>query len=288
MDLCAVADGTLDGYIDCLHDARRKLGLPRRPPRLRRGRCAFCRRPGARARRTRSLRAPHSRGCGQRSAARRAPRRQGELAPVASVTDVHQRRGALSQRGPAGPAGLACPAPPAPLADAARPAADAADPPATTPPDPPPTPQLSLLLELQEADLALDRLAYRRRELAERVAVSELGGEHAELAARVAEAREQRDKLASQQVTLDQRSEAVGGRIAAIEQRLRSGRAGSYRDEQAMGEEVASLAHLRREIEDQELEVMEALEPLDQELAVLTASSARPPRSWLSPGSNSA
>ena len=54
-----------------------------------------------------------------------------------------------------------------------------------------------------------------------------------------------------------------------IEQRLRSGRAGSYRDEQAMGEEAASLARQRRELEDQELEVMEALEPLDQELAGL-------------------
>jgi predicted nucleic acid-binding Zn-ribbon protein len=138
----------------------------------------------------------------------------------------------------------------------------------------PSTPQLTLLLELQEADLALDRLAYRHRELAERVAVSELGARLAELTARVAEAQDQRDKLASQQLTLDQRSEAVGGRIATIEQRLRSGRAGSYRDEQAMGEEVASLAHLRREIEDQELEVMEALEPLDQELGALKASSA--------------
>ena len=139
---------------------------------------------------------------------------------------------------------------------------------------PPPTPQLSLLLELQEDDLALDRLAYRRRGLAERVAVSELGSRLAELAARVAEAQEQRDKLASQLLTLDQRSEAVGARIATIEQRLRSGRAGSYRDEQAMGEEVASLARQRREIEDQELEVMEALEPLDQELGALKASSA--------------
>jgi predicted nucleic acid-binding Zn-ribbon protein len=136
----------------------------------------------------------------------------------------------------------------------------------------PSTPQLSLLLELQEADLALDRLAYRRRELAERVAVSELTSRLAELTARVGEAQDQRDKLAAQQLTLDQRSEAVGGRIATIEQRLRSGRAGSYRDEQAMGEEVASLSHLRREIEDQELEVMEALEPLDQELAALRAS----------------
>ncbi|MFZ2057481.1 MAG: C4-type zinc ribbon domain-containing protein [Acidimicrobiales bacterium] len=139
---------------------------------------------------------------------------------------------------------------------------------------PSPTPQLSLLLELQEHDLALDRLAYRRRELAERVAVSELGSKLAELAARVAEAREQRDKLASQLLTLDQRSEAVGARIETIEQRLRSGRAGSYRDEQAMGEEVASLARQRREIEDQELEVMEALEPFDQELTALTQANS--------------
>ena len=121
-----------------------------------------------------------------------------------------------------------------------------------------PSSQLSLLLELQEADLALDRLAYRRRELPERVAVSELGARLVELTARVAEAQDQRDKLASQQLTLDQRSDAVGGRIATIEQRLRSGRAGSYRDEQAMGEEVTSLAHLRREIEDQELAALTA------------------------------
>jgi predicted nucleic acid-binding Zn-ribbon protein len=143
-------------------------------------------------------------------------------------------------------------------------------------PDQPTISQLSLLLELQEEDLALDRLDYRRRELAERGAVVELGARLTELRARVAEAQDQRDKLATQQLTLDQRSEAVGARIAAIEQRLRSGRAGSYRDEQAMGEEAASLSHQRREIEDQELEVMEALEPLDAELSSLqdAASSA--------------
>jgi len=112
------------------------------------------------------------------------------------------------------------------------------------------------------------------RELAERVAVTELGARLAELTARVGEAEEQREKLVSQQLTLDQRSESVGGRIATIEQRLRSGRAGSYRDEQAMGDEVASLTHLRREIEDQELEIMEALEPLDQELTGLKESSS--------------
>ena len=105
-------------------------------------------------------------------------------------------------------------------------------------------------------------------------AVAEVNARLAELTARVSEAQDQHDKLAAQQLALDQRSEAVGARIATIEQRLRSGRAGSYRDEQAMGEEAASLARQRREIEDQELEVMEALEPLDQELVALAGGDA--------------
>ncbi|MGO9581876.1 MAG: zinc ribbon domain-containing protein [Acidimicrobiales bacterium] len=144
----------------------------------------------------------------------------------------------------------------------------------TESPAPAPTSQLSLLLEVQEDDLALDRLAYRRRELAERAAVSALSAKLAELSARATEAQEQRDKLASQLLSLDQRSAAVGARVATIEQRLRSGRAGSYRDEETMGEEASSLARQRQEIEDQELEVMEALEPLDEELAVLKAGAS--------------
>jgi len=135
-------------------------------------------------------------------------------------------------------------------------------------------PQLSLLLELQEDDLSLDRLAYRRRELAERASVAELGAALAELGARVTEVLQQRDKLAAQLQALEQRSDAVGARIATIDERLRSGRAGSYRDEQTMGEESSSLTQQRREIEDQELEVMEALEPLDTELAGLEATAS--------------
>ncbi len=139
---------------------------------------------------------------------------------------------------------------------------------------PPNQPQLSLLLEVQEDDLALDRLAYRRRELAERAAVAEFTSRLAELSARASEIGDQRDKLGAQLSSLDQRSEAVGARVATIEQRLHSGRAGSYRDEQAMGDEASSLVQQRKELEDQELEVMEALEPLDQELEGLKKSAA--------------
>jgi hypothetical protein len=138
-----------------------------------------------------------------------------------------------------------------------------------------PAPQLTLLLELQEDDLALDRLAYRRRELPERAAVNELSARLAELSARAAAVEEQREKLASQLQTLEQRSEAVGARVETIEQRLRSGRAGSYRDEQTMGDEAASLSHQRRDLEDQELELMEALEPLEEELGSLKADAVR-------------
>jgi predicted nucleic acid-binding Zn-ribbon protein len=139
---------------------------------------------------------------------------------------------------------------------------------------PGPAPQLRLLLELQEGDLSLDRLAYRRRELAERASVAQMVAAASELKARITEAQAQSDTLASQLQALEQRSESVGARVATIEQRLRSGRAGSYRDEQTMGEESSSLGQQRRELEDQELEVMEALEPLDNELAGLKASAA--------------
>jgi uncharacterized protein len=126
-----------------------------------------------------------------------------------------------------------------------------------------------VLLDLQEADLSLDRLAYRRRNLEERKVVADLGADLAERSARVAESRVQRDKLAGQQDGLERHIETISSRIAHIDERLRSGRAGSYRDEQAMGEEAASLSRQRRELEDQELEVMEALEPLDVELDAL-------------------
>jgi uncharacterized protein len=141
-----------------------------------------------------------------------------------------------------------------------------------TDPQPSPTPPLSplsLLLELQEHDLALDRLAYRRRMLPARTAVADLTARLAKEADQVAETQKQHDELAARQLALDDRSEAVGARIATIEQRLSSGRAGSYRDEQAMGEEAASLARQRRDIEDQELDVMAELEPLDQELVAM-------------------
>ena len=142
------------------------------------------------------------------------------------------------------------------------------------------SPTFETLLDLQEQDLALDRLAYRTRELAERRALASIEQGLADLERRVAEAESQRKELVSAQEELDRQVEATSARIAAIDARLRSPGSGSFRDQQAMSKEMESLAGQRRAVEDRELEIMEHLEPVDAVLAALyhelaTATAAR-------------
>jgi len=132
------------------------------------------------------------------------------------------------------------------------------------------SPAFETLLLLQEQDLALDRLAYRSRELDERRALEEAEGRVAGLRRRVAEADSERSELASVQADLERHIEATSARIGAIDARLRSASSGSFRDQQAMSTEMESLASQRRATEDRELEVMERLEPVEATLAALT------------------
>ncbi|MGD0083918.1 MAG: C4-type zinc ribbon domain-containing protein [Acidimicrobiales bacterium] len=129
---------------------------------------------------------------------------------------------------------------------------------------------LQLLLEVQAHDLELDRIAYRLRELPERAQLADVVQRQSGIEQQVAEADERRSGLARQQDELDQHVQALVSRISAIETRLASASAGSYRDQQAMGTETASLDHQRRELEDRELEIMEQLEPIEEQLAQLS------------------
>jgi predicted nucleic acid-binding Zn-ribbon protein len=128
---------------------------------------------------------------------------------------------------------------------------------------------LSLLLSVQEKDLQLDRLEYRRRELPARKELSLLDASLEELSARVAELRAERQVLQKRQTEIEGHVASYEARIKAIEARMQQG--GDYRDAQAMSAEVGSLARHKRGLEDDELEVMEALEPLDQKDGELTA-----------------
>jgi predicted nucleic acid-binding Zn-ribbon protein len=128
---------------------------------------------------------------------------------------------------------------------------------------------LQLLLEVQAHDLALDRLAYRLRELPEHLQLNELGRRRADLERRLAEVEARRAELTKEQDQLEEHVQALVSRISVIDGRLRAGAAGSFRDEQAMAAETESLDRQRREAEDEELEIMEQLEPVESELAAV-------------------
>ncbi|MHB1986890.1 MAG: zinc ribbon domain-containing protein [Acidimicrobiales bacterium] len=120
---------------------------------------------------------------------------------------------------------------------------------------------LSLLLEVQQRDLLIDQLIYRRRELEERRILAEIEAQAAVLESRAAQLRLQSDELVKRQGDIEAHVETYTDRIATIEQRLRQG-GGGYREVQAMSAETESLARHRRELEDREIEVMEELEPV--------------------------
>lgn len=126
---------------------------------------------------------------------------------------------------------------------------------------------LALLLEVQEHDLAIDQLTYRRRELDERKTLAELDGRVGMLRERQSGVRARFESLSARQAEIEAQVEALTERIGVIEGRLRE--SGDYRGIQAMSAETESLARHRRQLEDGELEVMEELEPVEQERAAL-------------------
>jgi hypothetical protein len=128
-----------------------------------------------------------------------------------------------------------------------------------------------LLLDVQEHDLELDRIAYRKRESPERKRLRQLEARLTEIDSHVASVEAERAPLAKRQSQIDDHVQSLVARIAQIDQRLLSSNAGSFRDQQAMGAERDSLNEQRLSTEDDEIAVMEQLEPIEAELARLAA-----------------
>jgi predicted nucleic acid-binding Zn-ribbon protein len=122
------------------------------------------------------------------------------------------------------------------------------------------------LLDVQDHDTIVDQLRHRRATLPERAELAGIDRRLGALDGRAKEARLQRDDLAGRQSSLEQQIEASRARRQALEKRLYGGQVAAARELQAMSEEVKHLARHISELEDRELEVMEALEPVDGEL----------------------
>jgi hypothetical protein len=130
-----------------------------------------------------------------------------------------------------------------------------------------PSDPLARLLDVQDHDTVLDQLRHRRATLPERAELADVERQLGALDARTKELRVTRDELGDRQVALEQQIEASRTRRDVLDKRLFGGQVVAARELQAMSEEVKHLTRHITELEDREIELMEALEPLDVELS---------------------
>jgi len=128
-----------------------------------------------------------------------------------------------------------------------------------------------VLLEVQDLDTAIGQLHHRRLVLPERLALGAAEADLARVRAGLDASGARRGELGSRLADLEGQAATMSARSKAIEDRMYADRGAASRDLQAMSDEVRHLGQRRSELEDQELEVMEELEPVDAELAILEA-----------------
>jgi predicted nucleic acid-binding Zn-ribbon protein len=135
------------------------------------------------------------------------------------------------------------------------------------PPPEAPVRPLARLLDVQDHDTVVDQLRHRRATLPERAELRNVDRQLGALELRTKEVRLTRDEFGERQAALEHQIEASRARRETLEKRLFDGQVVASRELQAMNEEVKHLARHITELEDREIEIMEALEPLDVDLA---------------------
>lgn len=130
------------------------------------------------------------------------------------------------------------------------------------------------LLALQDADLAFDRLTRQIEHHPIAAKLGEIEARRGVLAKQAAEIERVASTARERQRQLEAEIGASDARVQAIETRLRSAASGSFRDQGAMAGEIDSLRRRKLELEDEELVVMEELEPFDNDLARIATEEA--------------
>jgi len=126
------------------------------------------------------------------------------------------------------------------------------------------------LLDVQALDTTLDQLQHRIDHLPERQDLAELEDQLAALRAEVAGVEEERRAIVKEQTRLEDEIASVETKIASADRQLYSG-GSDVKELQALQDEIAALKRRVSSLEDEELEVLEQLEPVDARLAELGA-----------------
>ncbi len=129
--------------------------------------------------------------------------------------------------------------------------------------------QLSLL-DLQAQDSILAQLIHRKKTLPELATLADIGVEAHELNGQRVEAETRVSDLSTDQRKADQEVEHVKARRLNNEERMNSGQIANPRDLAKMQQETTALNRRIATLEDEELEVMEALESAQTTLSAVT------------------
>jgi predicted nucleic acid-binding Zn-ribbon protein len=127
------------------------------------------------------------------------------------------------------------------------------------------------LLAVQEHDTTTDQLNHRKRNLPARAELDQLMAKVTEVETRSAEVAERRAELGRSQQRLEDDIALINDKAKEHDKVLYGGTIANPRELQALQDEIAALKRRIRQLEDQEIELMEQIEPLDADLARLAA-----------------
>ncbi|MFZ6005020.1 MAG: zinc ribbon domain-containing protein [Actinomycetota bacterium] len=127
------------------------------------------------------------------------------------------------------------------------------------------------LLAVQDHDTHADQLVHRRATLPARAELEGVMGDLAKLEARQAEVEASRHELARSQQRLEDEISSINERASQHDKLLYGGTIGNPRELQSLQDEIESLKRRVSHLEDQELELMEQIEPLDADLSRIAA-----------------
>lgn len=131
------------------------------------------------------------------------------------------------------------------------------------------------LLDTQRLDNELDQLRYAGEHLAERAQLVEVAAQEATLAAAVATTEGSRDELRRRQRQVEDDAADVEAKAASLEARLYDGSVTSPKEATALGDEVTGLKQRQSMLEDQAIELLMEIEPLDVQLSAAATEAER-------------
>lgn len=133
-------------------------------------------------------------------------------------------------------------------------------------------PALLALLEVQAHDTRLDQLRHHHESLPARTQRDAASQALADAEAAVAATTVTRDDLARQQKRVDDEVELLKEKRAGFDAKLYGGTVTSPGELQDLQKEIDSLSRRISQLEDEELEIMEQVEPVEADLVAQTAS----------------